>query len=106
MPIYTFLDTKKDKEFTEFMSISEMEEYLLKNKHISQVIKPINIVGGVAGITHKNDQGWKETLSKVAESNPHTPLGREHGKKDVKTIKTKQAVQKMKKKYGGVLSGR
>ena len=103
MPVYTFEDTTTKKEFTEHMSISEMEEYLLKNKHIRQVIVPINIVGGVSGITHRNDQGWKETLSKIAEANPHTPLGREHGKKDVKSIKTKQAVDKMKKKYGGVI---
>ena len=103
MPVYTFEDIKTKKEFTEHMSIAEMEEYLLKNKHIRQVIMPINIVAGVSGITHKNDQGWKETLSKIAEANPHTPLGRQHGRKDVKTIKTKQAVQKMKKKYGGVI---
>ena len=103
MPVYTFEDIKTKKEFTEHMSIAEMEEYLLKNKHIRQVIMPINIVGGVSGITHRNDQGWKETLSKIAEANPHTPLGREHGKKDVKSIKTKQAVDKMKKKYGGVI---
>ena len=103
MPVYTFENIKTKKEFTEHMTIAEMEEYLLKNKHIRQVIMPINIVGGVSGITHKNDQGWKETLSKIAEANPHTPLGRQHGKKDVKTIKTKQAVDKMKKKYGGVI---
>ena len=103
MPVYTFINTKTDKEHTDYMTISEMEEYLSKNKHICQKIMPINIVGGVAGITHKNDQGWKETLSKIAEANPHTPLGREHGKKDVKSIKTKQAVSKMKKKYGGVI---
>ena len=98
MPVYTFEDIKTKKEFTEHMSIAEMEEYLLKNKHIRQVIMPINIVSGISGITHKNDQGWKETLSKIAEANPHTPLGQEHGKKDVKTIKTKQAVEKAKKK--------
>ena len=100
MPVYTFEDTKTGKEFTDYMSISEMEEYLSKNKHIRQVIMPINIVSGVSGITHKNDQGWKETLSKIAEANPHTPLGREHGKKDVKTIKTKQAVSRAKKRLG------
>ena len=102
MPTYTFYNKKTKKEHTDYMSISDMEEYLDKNKHITQVIQPINIIGGVSGITHKNDQGWKETLSKIAQANPHTPLGREHGKKDVKSIKTKQAVQKMKKKYGGV----
>ena len=49
------------------MSISEMEEYLSKNKHISQVIQPINIVAGVSGLTHKNDQGWKENMSRIVE---------------------------------------
>ena len=43
----THLLTQKLKEHTEMMSISEMEEYLEQNKHISQVIKSLNIVGGV-----------------------------------------------------------
>jgi hypothetical protein len=103
MPTYTFENAKTGEEHTELMTIAEMESYLKKNKNIRQVFMPINIIAGVSGITHKNDQGWKETLSKIAEANPHTPLGRQHGRKDVKTIKTKQAVQKMKKKYGGVI---
>jgi hypothetical protein len=103
MPTYTFENVKTGEEYTELMTIAEMESYLKKNKNIRQVFMPINIIAGVSGITHKNDQGWKETLSKIAEANPHTPLGRQHGRKDVKTIKTKQAVQKMKKKYGGVI---
>ena len=103
MPTYTFENVKTGEEHTELMTIAEMESYLKKNKNIRQVLMPINIIAGVSGITHKNDQGWKETLSKIAEANPHTPLCRQHGRKDVKTIKTKQAVQKMKKKYGGVI---
>ena len=38
MPTYTFINTKNNKEHTEMMSISEMEEYLSKNKHIKQAI--------------------------------------------------------------------
>ena len=53
MPTYTFYNKRTKKEFTDLMSISEMEEYLSKNKHISQVIVPINIVAGVSGLTHK-----------------------------------------------------
>ena len=30
MPTYTFINTKTNKEHTEMMSISEMEEYLVK----------------------------------------------------------------------------
>ena len=65
MPTYTFYNKRTKKEFTDLMSISEMEEYLSKNKHISQVIQPINIVAGVSGLTHKNDQGWKENMSRI-----------------------------------------
>ena len=64
MPTYTFYNKRTKKQYTELMSISEMEEYLTKNKHISQVIVPINIVAGVSGLTHKNDQGWKENMSR------------------------------------------
>ena len=46
MPIYTFYNKRTKKEYDDMMSISEMEEYLKKNKHISQVIKGLNIVSG------------------------------------------------------------
>ena len=94
MPTYTFENVKTGEEFTELMTIAEMESYLKKNKNIRQVLMPINIIAGVSGITHKNDQGWKETLSNIAEANPHTPLGRQHGRKDVKTIKTNKQCKK------------
>ena len=35
MPIYTFYNKRTKKEFDEMMTISEMEEYLSKNKHIT-----------------------------------------------------------------------
>ena len=38
MPIYTFYNKRTKKEFDEMMTISEMESYLSKNKHINQVI--------------------------------------------------------------------
>ena len=47
MPIYTFFNNKTKKEFDEMMTISEMESYVKKNKHIKQVIKGINIVASV-----------------------------------------------------------
>ena len=59
MPIYTFHNTKTGKVYTEMMSISEMEQYLQKNKHIKQIISCVNIVGGVSGISYKQDNGFK-----------------------------------------------
>ena len=47
MPIYTFYNKRTKKEFDDMMSISEMEEYLSKNKHIRQVLKGLNIVASV-----------------------------------------------------------
>ena len=98
MPVYTFEDIKTKKEFTEHMSIAEMEEYLLKNKHIRQVIMPINIVGGIQGITHKTDDGWKENMSRIAAAHPTSPLADRYGKKSIKQVKTEQAIAKHKKR--------
>ena len=98
MPTYTFYNKRTKKEYTDLMSISEMEEYLSKNKHISQVLQPINIVAGVSGLTHKNDQGWKENMSRIAEAHPTSPLADRYGKKSIKQIKTQQALKKNKQR--------
>ena len=96
MPIYTFYNTRTKKTFDDMMSISEMEDYLAKNKHIRQRIGSVNIVGGVSGVSYKNDQGFKEVLSKVAEAHPTSPLGIEHRRRGVKEVKTEQAIKKHK----------
>ena len=98
MPIYTFYNKRTKKEYDDMMSISEMESYLSKNKHISQVLQPINIVAGVSGLTHKNDQGWKENMSRIAEAHPTSPLADRYGKKSIKQIRTQQALKKNKQR--------
>tara|TARA_B100000886_G_scaffold285533_1_gene209996 strand:- start:461 stop:754 length:294 start_codon:yes stop_codon:yes gene_type:complete len=94
MPTYSFLNTKTGKEFTELMGISEKEKYLKKNKHIKQQITTINIISGTGGI--KNDGGWKEVQSKIAERNPGTPFADRHGRASTKEIKTRQVLKKHK----------
>ena len=94
MPTYSFLNTKTGKEFTELMGISEKEKYLKKNKHIKQQITTINIISGTGGI--KNDMGWKEVQSKIAERNPGTPMAERYGKASTKEIKTRQVLNKHK----------
>ena len=96
MPIYTFENIKTGKVYDEMMTISEMESYLKKNKDIRQQIHSVNIVGGIKGITHKNDQGFKEVLSKIAEKHPASALAKEHGKKSIKQIRTEQVIKKHK----------
>lgn len=68
MPIYTFRKKTSKKEFTEMMSISEMEDYMKKNPNIIQVPQVLNIVAGTGGM--KNDSGWKDNLSRIAEAPP------------------------------------
>lgn len=96
MPLYTFENKKTGKEFTEMMTISEMENYLLKNKHIRQIINSVNIVAGVSGMSYRTDGGWKDNLSRIAEAHPNSPLAQQHRKKSVKEVKTEQAVKKYK----------
>ena len=92
MPIYTFYNKKTKKEFDEMMSISDMEKYVKNNKHITQVIKGLNIISGTGSI--KQDSGWKDNLSRIAEAHPSSALADRYGKKSIKELKTKQVIQK------------
>ena len=96
MPLYTFTNKRTGKEFTEMMTISEMEDYLLKNKHIRQIINAVNIVAGVSGMSYRSDGGWKEVQSKIAEAHPNSTMAQQHRKRSVKEVKTEQAVKKYK----------
>tara|TARA_B100001057_G_scaffold433421_1_gene462305 strand:- start:2672 stop:2977 length:306 start_codon:yes stop_codon:yes gene_type:complete len=94
MPTYTFENTKTGEVYDDMMSIAEKEAFLKKNKHIKQAIVPINIVGGIQGITHKTDGGWAENMSRIADAHPTSPLADRYGKKSIKDIKTQQVIKK------------
>ena len=99
MPTYTFENTKTGEQFDDMMSISEKEAYLEKNPHIRQLINQINIVSGVVGMGRmKNDQGWKEMQSRIAEAHPQSNFADQFGKKSIKEVKTKQVIEKHRKR--------
>jgi hypothetical protein len=100
MPLYTFYNKKSKKEHTDMMTISEKEKYLAKNKHISQVIVPINIVAGVSGLSYRQDGGWKDNLSRIAEAHPKSALADRYGKKTIKQSKTEAVLTKHRKRRG------
>ena len=102
MPIYTFYNKKTKKQFDEMMTIAEMEEYLQKNKHISQVLTGLNIVASVGNRAMKTDGGFKEVLSKIGEAHPQSALARQTTKRSIKEIKTQQAVAKNKRRIRGL----
>ena len=98
MPTYNFYNSKTKKEYTELMSISEMEEFI-KNKHIELLVPTkLNIVSSVGNIDSKTDSGWKEVLSKVTEAHPASELARQYGKKTVKDTQIDKVIQKHRKR--------
>ena len=101
MPIYTFENTKTGEVFDDMMSIAEKESYLKKNKHIKQCLTTINISSGVQGITMKNDGGWKDNLSRIADAHPTSPLADQHRKRSIKEVKTAQVIKKHQKRQQG-----
>ena len=95
MPTYRFYNKKTKEEYLDLMTISEMEEFI-KKKHI-ELLPPtqMNIVSSVGTLDGKTDNGWKETLSKISEAHPASPLARQYGKKSVKDVQ----IANMRKKH-------
>ncbi len=98
MPTYTFENTKTGDITDMSMSMAEREDFVQKNPHYRQIFTTLNIVGGVAGITYKPDSGWKENMSRIAEAHPNSPHAERYGKKTIKQTKTKQVIDKHRKR--------
>ena len=94
IPLYVFKDTETDEIFEEIMSFSSREKFLKDNPNIVAVITPVAFVSGIAGVTHKVEGGFKDVLSRIADANPHTPLGHEYGRKGIKESKTREVVKR------------
>ena len=101
MPTYRFLNKRTKKEYTDLMSISDMEEFI-KKKHI-KLLPPtqINIVSSVGNIDSKTDNGWKEVMSKISEAHPNSHLADQYGKKSVKDTQVDRVIQTHRAKKAG-----
>ena len=101
MPTYRFYNSKTKEEYTDLMSISEMEEFI-KKKHI-KLLPPtqLNIVSSTGSIDSKTDNGWKEVLSKVSEAHPASNLASQYGKKSVKDTQIDGVIKKHRAKKAG-----
>ena len=95
MPTYRFYNKKTKEEYTDLMSISEMEKFI-KKKHI-ELLPPtqMNIVSSVGTLDGKTDNGWKETLSKISEAHPDSHLANQYGRKSTKDTQ----IANMRKKH-------
>ena len=46
------------------------------------------------GVNMKNDGGWKDNLSRIAEAHPTSALADRYGKRSAKDIATKKVIKK------------
>ena len=95
MPSYSFKNTETGEEWEDIISISEREKFLEQNPHIQQLPSKVSIVGGY-GDRIKNDSGWKENMSRIAEAHPSSPLAQRYGKDTTKNINTRKVLKKHK----------
>ena len=102
MPTYRFYNKRTKEEYTDLMSISEMEEFIQK-KHI-KLLPPtqVNIVSSTGSLDSKTDNGWKEVLSKITEAHPASNLAAQYGKKSVKDTQVASIIKKHKRKRAGL----
>ena len=102
MPTYRFYNKRTKKEYTDLMSISEMEEFI-KKKHI-KLLPPttLNIVSSVGHVDSHTDNGWKEVMSKISEAHPNSHLADQYGKKSVKDTQVASIIKKHKRKRAGL----
>ena len=101
MPTYRFYNKRTKKEYTDLMSISEMEEFI-KKKHI-KLLPPttLNIVSSVGHVDSHTDSGWKEVMSKISEAHPNSHLADQYGKKSVKDTQVDRIIHKHRQKKAG-----
>lgn len=97
MPTYTFHNKVTGETWDEFLSLSAREERL-KDPNIQQVPTAPAFISGLAGVTHKNDSGFNDMMSRIAAANPTSPMAEKYGDKGIKASKTREAVKKAKAK--------
>ena len=99
MPTYTFKNKDTGKVWDESMSISDSEKFLRDNPNMQKVPIAINMVRSVMGQkSMQTDSGWKENISRIAEAHPSSKLATKYGDKSAKAVKTREAVNKWKRK--------
>ena len=96
MPTYDFMNIETGEQFTEIMSNSERLTFLAENSHIQQQLSRMNMIAGIP----KNDEGWKENLSRIAEAHPNSTLADRHGGRTSKEAKVSSILEKHGVKKG------
>ena len=67
MPTYNFLNKDTKEEFSEFMSISALDDYLKENPNIEQLVNGSPMI--VSGVPQKPDGGFRDLLKSIKDGN-------------------------------------
>jgi len=101
MPTYTFKDNNTGEIWDELCTYSDRQAFLPANPHVEIVIDGApGIVSTRYSSGPKNDEGWKEVLSKVSEAHPTSALADRYGSKSIKDAGTRNAVKKWRETTG------
>ena len=94
MPTYTIHDTEKNEFFDTICTYGELELFLDENPQYRKIIPAPNIVRGGGP---KSDGGFNETMAKIADSHPNSPLAERYGNKGThQNIKVRNVAKKHK----------
>ena len=85
MPIYDFIDTKTNEEFTDMMSIAEMETFMLENPHIKKAWNKAPALTGdhIMGVGPKTDMGFNENMQRISAAHPNSALADKYGRRKI-----------------------
>ena len=93
MPTYVFEDKLTGKQFEEFLTMGEKEEFLKGNPDYKQVLTAPNVISGIRPSTGKLG-GFKEVLQRVGEANPGSAVDRAHNTRTSKRVATDRIAKK------------
>jgi hypothetical protein len=101
MPTYDFKNDETGEEWTDMMSIAEMQSLLKNNPEIKQAWNSAPHFAGdhIMGVGPKVDGGFTERMEQIANSHPGSPLANRYGgakTKSHKEIKTRNVLKKHK----------
>ena len=99
MPNYDFVNKDSGEEETHNMSWKELDKFKEDNPHLTRKITAPAIVGGLGSGGVKAGGGLDEVFAKTAEKYPDSPLADRYGNKSIKEIKTKEVINKHRKKW-------
>ena len=108
MPTYEFVNTKTTKIEEHTMSVSAYDSFKAENPHLERYYSdaPLFSYSGNKDFNTKTDNTFKEVMQKIAEKHPASKLADQYGRKSIKDIKTRDALEKHRKKQAAARAGK